>query len=82
MNIFIEGSLISAEVLFCLRALLVKTGFLLIPGWPLQLGWGGVTYTRQEVGTFSTTVPQDENLRTYAPSGLEPPMYNKLGYQH
>ena len=35
------------------------------------------TSTQQEVGTFGeetfgTAVPQDENLRTCAPSGLEP----------
>ena len=31
---------------------------------------------------LDTTVPQDENLPTCAPSGLEPPTYHILGRQH
>ena len=43
--------------------------------------------TWREVGTFDkeplgTTVPQDENVPTCAPSGLEPPTYHILGLQH
>ena len=88
MNLFIEGSLISAYALFFLRALFGATWIhFLIRGWPLSFRRGRVSHTRREVGTFGeetlgTTVPQDENLPTCEPSGLEPPTYHILGRQH
>ena len=49
INLFIEGSLISAQALFSLGALFGATWIHL----NLELGCGSVTYTRLEVGTFS-----------------------------
>ena len=52
INLFIEGSLISAQALLSLRTLFGAIRIIHVGGWPLQLGHGRVTYTRQEVDTF------------------------------
>ena len=88
INLFIEGSLISAKALFCLRALFGATW---IHSYRRMASLIRTRLsdlcTRREVGTFGeetwgTTVPKDENLPTCAPSGLEPPTYHILGRQH
>ena len=80
--LFIEGSLLSAKVLFCLRALFGATQ---IHSYT-RMGYLIRTRLSDLCSHFwallGTTVPQDENLPTCAPSGLEPSTYHILGRQH
>ena len=88
INLFIEGSLISANALFCLRALFGATrihSYMRIASL-IRTRLSDLCMRREE-GTFGeetwgTTVPQDENLPICAPSGLKPPTYYLLGRQH
>ena len=74
INLFIEGSLISAKALFCLRALFGATR--------IHSYMRMASLIRTRLSDLCTTVPPDENLPTCVPSGLEPPTYHILGCQH
>ena len=78
-----RGNLTSARTLFSLRALFGATRI------HSYMRMASLIRTRQSDlfvvrsrKPLGTSVPQDENLSTCAPSGLEPPTYHILGHQH
>ena len=88
INLFIEGSLISAQSLFSLRALFGATRIHSYSRMTSLIRTRlSDLFTREKKALsarkpLGLTLPQDENLPTCAPSGLEPPTYQILGRQH
>ena len=88
INLFIEGSLISAKALFCLRALFGATRIHSYARMSslIRTQLSDLCMRREEgtfgEETFGYNCTQDENLPTCTPSGLEPPTYHILGLQH
>ena len=77
MNLFIYGSIIRAQTLFCLRALLLQHGFTLIRGWHLPLGCR-LIYT----GHFFSKVTFEYKLQPWVNTFLFIPMPSNQSVPH